>query len=229
MGNLRNPPLFLRPSVVRALVSDLHTLALTTKGVVNVPIMPAATKPAAPAPAPAPIEMPEPPLGPIAPADLDPACRSISQDGGAMPTEAAGAPVKPVRSRLPAKKSGREEDGARGDVSRSSPVSEASPSRLPPPVKASAKRGSSAPRKSDRIKDIEAAVEKLARQNTRSIDYARVAAAHKVHAARKPAAVREPTEVAPTRESCARCGIPGWKGCAHWLPFEATPANGAGL
>lgn len=29
-----------------------------------------------------------------------------------------------------------------------------------------------------------------------------------------------PLQPAPTRESCPRCGIPGWKGCDHFLPCE---------
>lgn len=37
------------------------------------------------------------------------------------------------------------------------------------------------------------------------------------------AAKLKPTEHAPNRESCTRCGIPGSKGCDHWLPCEAGP------
>ena len=37
MGNLRNPPLFLRPSVVRALVDDVHLIA---RAVSQVPVLP---------------------------------------------------------------------------------------------------------------------------------------------------------------------------------------------
>ncbi|MEQ1499172.1 MAG: hypothetical protein ABL914_10960 [Novosphingobium sp.] len=36
----------------------------------------------------------------------------------------------------------------------------------------------------------------------------------------KQAASLEP---APSREECPRCGIPGWKGCAHFLPCEDQP------
>ena len=32
-----------------------------------------------------------------------------------------------------------------------------------------------------------------------------------------------PTERASSREECTRCGVPGFKGCAHQLPYEAPP------
>lgn len=37
----------------------------------------------------------------------------------------------------------------------------------------------------------------------------------------RPAA--RPIEPAPSREECPRCGVPGWKGCAHFLPCQDGP------
>lgn len=55
------------------------------------------------------------------------------------------------------------------------------------------------------------------------IDWSRVAAAHAARPA-PPAPVRSaPLEPAPNREECPRCGIPGWKGCAHQLPCDTLP------
>lgn len=51
------------------------------------------------------------------------------------------------------------------------------------------------------------------------IDWARVAAAHRNHVAR-PEQKRKPIGPAPSREECPRCGVPGWKGCDHFLPCE---------
>lgn len=52
------------------------------------------------------------------------------------------------------------------------------------------------------------------------IDWSRVVAAHRAKSAKGPKAPPAPTEHAPNREECPRCGIPGWKGCAHYLPCE---------
>ena len=54
----------------------------------------------------------------------------------------------------------------------------------------------------------------------------RLAAAFAAKAAKKSTSVTAatgPSEPAPSREECPRCGIPGWKGCAHWLPCEDQP------
>lgn len=51
------------------------------------------------------------------------------------------------------------------------------------------------------------------------IDTARLAAAYLNKPARALRAAPAPTEPAPTREPCARCGVPGINGCDHWLPF----------
>jgi len=32
---------------------------------------------------------------------------------------------------------------------------------------------------------------------------------------------RAPIERATSREGCALCGVPGFRGCAHQLPYEA--------
>lgn len=38
----------------------------------------------------------------------------------------------------------------------------------------------------------------------------------------RPAEAKRPLEPAPSRDECLRCGIPGWKGCDHQLPFIET-------
>lgn len=40
----------------------------------------------------------------------------------------------------------------------------------------------------------------------------------------RPASPKAPTNPAPSREECQRCGIPGFRGCAHWLPYDAVTA-----
>jgi len=51
---------------------------------------------------------------------------------------------------------------------------------------------------------------------------ARLAEAIRLRDARKAQATapaKRPIERAPSREECPRCGVPGWKGCQHQLPF----------
>lgn len=58
------------------------------------------------------------------------------------------------------------------------------------------------------------------------IDWARLAAAHAAAGKAISARIDEqvaksiPLQPAPSREECPRCGIPGFKGCAHFLPCE---------
>lgn len=61
--------------------------------------------------------------------------------------------------------------------------------------------------------------------SSRKADYARAAAAMLARASAPKAPKPVPTEPAPSRESCARCGVPGWKGCDHWLPCEIAPVT----
>lgn len=56
-------------------------------------------------------------------------------------------------------------------------------------------------------------------------DYARFAANMMARAGASKPAKRAPTEHAPSRESCTCCGIPGWKGCDHWLPCLDQPRH----
>ena len=53
------------------------------------------------------------------------------------------------------------------------------------------------------------------------VDYARLAAAHRArrHTPKAPA-VPPVLYPAQSRDECAICGVPGFKGCAHQLPFE---------
>lgn len=59
------------------------------------------------------------------------------------------------------------------------------------------------------------------------IDPKRVAAAFAARQAPSTGSGRTtsklPLKPALTREECLRCGIPGWKGCAHFLPCEDQP------
>lgn len=55
------------------------------------------------------------------------------------------------------------------------------------------------------------------------VDWSRVADAAKSRKVAPPAPKPRPTRVALSREACSRCGVPGWRGCDHQLPFEDTP------
>lgn len=74
---------------------------------------------------------------------------------------------------------------------------------------------------------IRAMAEKLAakRRAEAGIDYAKLAEAHRNSSGARPASARvaRPLEPAPSREECPRCGIPGWKGCDHFLPCADQP------
>ena len=48
-------------------------------------------------------------------------------------------------------------------------------------------------------------------------------AAKAVQKSKSVPAATGPSKPAPGREECPRCGIPGWKGCAHFLPCEDQP------
>ncbi len=74
-----------------------------------------------------------------------------------------------------------------------------------------------------RAEVIRAVAKKLeARKAAPAIDWARVAAAHRNHQT-KNAARPKPTRPAPSRDECPHCGIPGWRGCDHFLPCEEAP------
>ena len=73
------------------------------------------------------------------------------------------------------------------------------------------------------LKIIRAAAEALRNKAEAKIDWARVAAAHAARPGPQAQPVAPPLEAAPSREECPRCGIPGWKGCAHFLPCDTLP------
>lgn len=72
--------------------------------------------------------------------------------------------------------------------------------------------------------DIRSLAEKLAAKRAAQaakIDPVRLAAAYAREAAAKSTSVpakQAPLVPAPSREECRQCGIPGWKGCDHYLP-----------
>lgn len=258
-GNLRGAPLFLRPSVVRALVGDVETIA---RRVVAVPVLPVALvdQPAQavlPAQGPndeitrfdtshgaaandaradwEPADWPDAPLPDVADPDLDrpeaPAPDSHEFDCGRPPVEESGL------AGMAAGENARQCQLVKAEAS--------APKRSPQPDPEVARHR--APRLTDGLyrsarradeRALEAPVDlatapsraaQLIREATRGealclekpkpIDWARVAAAHRNHAAR-PAPKRKPIGPAPSREECPRCGVPGWKGCDHFLPCE---------
>lgn len=72
-----------------------------------------------------------------------------------------------------------------------------------------------------RVEAKQARRTKLAPMKTEPpIDGGRVAAAYRAKASTPPRQPKVPTEHALTREACGRCGIPGSRGCEHFLPFE---------
>lgn len=81
----------------------------------------------------------------------------------------------------------------------------------------------------DAVEEFTAALAKVRSRRSaaapvsRPTDYSRFVANMKVRAAIAKPAKLAPTEHAPNRESCTRCGIPGSKGCDHWLPCDAAP------
>lgn len=233
-GNLRGAPLFLRPSVVRALVGDVETIA---RYVVAVPVLPVAlVDQPAPAVLPAqgpndeitrfdtshgaaanharadwePADWPDAPLPDVADPDLD-RPEAPAPDEVYEPTvQLASAPKRSpqpdpevARHRAPRLTDGLYRSARRADErALEAPVDLATaPSRAAQLIR-EATRG-----------------EALCLEKPRPIDWARVAAAHRNHAAR-PAPKRKPIGPAPSREECPRCGVPGWRGCDHFLPCE---------
>ena len=77
-----------------------------------------------------------------------------------------------------------------------------------------------------RARKAESAEQVLVKQLVSTkIDPVRLAAAHARKELGKSTSVPAPTEPAPSREECPRCGIPGWKGCAHFLPCDGPVAQ----
>lgn len=113
----------------------------------------------------------------------------------------------------------------------------ANPTRLPPPIRGKRAAivideiGFAEPVElppaggRERLRQLaQGLAEKRAAQAAK-IDWARVAKAHRRAAPAKSASVlAAPLHPAPSREECPRCGIPGWKGCAHFLPCEDGPS-----
>lgn len=58
----------------------------------------------------------------------------------------------------------------------------------------------------------------IALKRAPKIDLDRLVRAHRAKAAHPPKKNHRPLTPAPSREECPRCGIPGSKGCAHFLP-----------
>ncbi len=71
----------------------------------------------------------------------------------------------------------------------------------------------------DKVRARKAGVVLAAPAKAAEIDWKRVADAHAGKAASPKKNTRPaPTIEAPSREECPRCGIPGWRGCDHFLP-----------
>lgn len=62
-----------------------------------------------------------------------------------------------------------------------------------------------------------------------------ISEAERLRLARAYAAKRRPAQAAPpaptveaaSSDPCSRCGVPGSKGCAHWLPYAPPKGDGA--
>lgn len=264
VSNLRGAPLFLRPSVVRALIGDVETIA---RHVVAVPLLPVAlVDQAAPSVLAAPepngeitrfdtahgapandmrtewepadwpdAPLPDAPLPDVADPDLDrpeaPAPDSHEFDCSRPPVEESGL------AGMAAGENARQCQLAKAEAS----APKRSPQPAPEVVRHRVPRLTDGLYRSARRADeraLEAPVDRaalpsraaqlireasqgeaLCLEKPKPIDWARVAAAHRNHAPR-PAAARKPIGPAPSREECPRCGIPGWKGCDHFLPCE---------
>lgn len=61
------------------------------------------------------------------------------------------------------------------------------------------------------------------RTPAQGIDWARVAAAKRAERHAPPAEIKRPVRAALSPDPCARCGIPGRRGCAHQAPYEGAP------
>jgi|GEM_PF-6882271 len=165
-------------------------------------------------------------------------------DGGAssIPANACEQRTKPASSGSPrpeeaapvpstAKLSGFERMPSRSSAAPSSIPAERS-MRLPPPIKTpEARQRATQPVAAEPFAGpdrIRAMATKLAarRAATAQLDPARFAAAFARQSAEKSRSVpakAKPLEPARSREECPRCGIPGWKGCTHFLPFAEQP------
>jgi hypothetical protein len=226
MGNLRNAPLFLRPSVVRGLLGDIHTIAeaLATKGLAEVPIAPfALSEPVATAEA-----APEPPT-PEAPTRLSPLPSSAPVERAApkpaLPKPAAAEPAqspRPVQYRQPTDPVPH----VAGQLS-SAAVDHPPQAIEERALRPAARRAGAFEHPPEVAKpSIRFMAERLAarRAADAKVDTARLAAAFASRTVEKPISPSVTLVPAPSREECRRCGIPGWKGCAHQLPYEDAPS-----
>lgn len=69
------------------------------------------------------------------------------------------------------------------------------------------------------LDDLQVALERRQARKAVQPDFSRLAAAMKAKKARtksEPA----PTKYATSREPCELCGVPGFRGCGHQLPYE---------
>ncbi len=151
------------------------------------------------------LDWPDAPLPEHADPDLDRPEPTPADDAGAIASEPA--PVNGfalMRSRAtsaPAAVEARPVETLRNLGRRRAPRSEVTPA-------------------GGRAEVIRAVAKQLqARQVAKNVDWSRVADAHR---AKPPASKARPapTVPAPSRDACPRCGIPGWRGCDHFLPCE---------
>lgn len=277
--NVKPAPLFLRPSVVRAMVDDLAAIrqAITAKAVVNVPILPIEL-----------VDRPRRSEDPrLAKANDDifeqrePAGAGEGcQPGWVAQPDGPSAPVKPSRGEDPAPIDwpdaplpevinqqnttaesptadhaggceGRAPEGTSGSaVGDIGPANARQPRPIEKPLRNLARKSDVMYR--SRINadarelehPVDTVVSRLAalrqESDTHAVrlapkvktDWARVAAAHRAKSAATTKSAVKPLVPAPSREECPRCGIPGWKGCTHFLPYEGrvnvVPSEKAG-
>lgn len=225
-GNMRGAPLFLRPSVVLGLVEGVEAIR---KGLVQVPVAPIKlvdvprrsedprlakanddSTPSgwvAPPVASEPEDWPDAPLPDHADPDLD------------RPEPVEDIVAEQFCSRLPVKESGLERMAARESVSQTQLV-ESKPAQV---VDEKRSPTHSSMRAQDTAADLipnSTIGNGIALKRAPKIDVVRLVRAHRAKDAARPKNALAPLFPAPSREECPRCGIPGWKGCEHFLPCE---------
>lgn len=77
----------------------------------------------------------------------------------------------------------------------------------------------------DRVRSRRAGEASEIRKPAPHIDYARVAAAARARSIAARPVPKAPTRPALSADPCEKCGVPGFRGCAHQLPYaDYTPA-----
>ncbi|HQS70012.1 MAG: hypothetical protein B7Y36_08325 [Novosphingobium sp. 28-62-57] len=122
-------------------------------------------------------------------------------------------PVKPVQD----KAKPRIKSGATVAESKQAAVMPVQPASVP--VAVEGRDPPPAPSPSARAHDHDGRAV-MVRKAPAPVDWGRVANAARMREVSPPKPKPAPTVVALSREACVRCGVPGWRGCDHQLPYE---------